>query len=34
MNPERFIASRLDEENPQFSPDGKRIAFASNRDGG
>jgi Tol biopolymer transport system component len=29
--PQGFLPSTLDERNPQFSPDGKRIAFESNR---
>ncbi len=29
----RFISSSLDEATPQFSPDGRRIVFASNRAG-
>lgn len=33
-HPERFISSSLTEYNPQFSPDGKRIVFQSNRAGG
>ncbi|MEK7403663.1 MAG: protein kinase [Acidobacteriota bacterium] len=32
--PARFISSTLNDSNPQFSPDGTRIAFVSNRDGG
>jgi len=28
-----FLASTRDEGNPQFSPDGKRVVFASNRSG-
>ena len=31
--PERFISSTRDETNPQFSPDGKKVAFSSNRSG-
>ena len=31
--PERFISSTRDESNPQFSPDGKRVAFSSKRSG-
>jgi Tol biopolymer transport system component len=30
----KFISSSLNEHNPQFSPDGSRIAFVSNRSGG
>jgi Tol biopolymer transport system component/predicted Ser/Thr protein kinase len=33
-HPERFISSSLTEYSPQFSPDGKRIVFQSNRAGG
>jgi Tol biopolymer transport system component len=29
--PQTFLSSTLDERNPQFSPDGTRIAFESNR---
>jgi len=32
--PERFISSSLIDTNPQFSPDGKKIVFGSNRSGG
>jgi Tol biopolymer transport system component/tRNA A-37 threonylcarbamoyl transferase component Bud32 len=32
-DPEPFIVSSLDEGNPQFSPDGSRIAFSSSRSG-
>jgi eukaryotic-like serine/threonine-protein kinase len=28
---ERYLSSSLDDRNPQFSPDGKKIAFASSR---
>jgi len=31
---EPFLVSSLTEDNPQFSPDGSRIAFESNRGGG
>ena len=31
--PERFIFSTRDETNPQISPDGKKVAFSSNRSG-
>lgn len=31
--PFKFIASTQDEEEPQFSPDGKKIAFSSSRSG-
>jgi len=31
--PRRFIASTLTDTNPEYSPDGKRVAFASNRSG-
>jgi Tol biopolymer transport system component len=31
--PTRFIASTRDESNPQYSPDGKKIAFESDRSG-
>lgn len=31
--PARFIFSTLQDSSPQFSPDGRRIAFASNRSG-
>jgi Tol biopolymer transport system component/DNA-binding winged helix-turn-helix (wHTH) protein len=31
--PERFIASTMQEEGPQYSPDGKRIVFQSTRSG-
>jgi Tol biopolymer transport system component/predicted Ser/Thr protein kinase len=31
--PRRFIASTRDDENPQYSPDGERIVFVSNRSG-
>jgi len=30
---ERFISSTWDDSNPQFSPDGKRVAFSSKRSG-
>jgi serine/threonine protein kinase len=33
-HPDRFLSSSLNEINPQFSPDGKRIAFQSSRGGG
>ncbi len=32
--PVKFISSSLNETNPDFSPDGNRIAFVSNRSGG
>jgi Periplasmic component of the Tol biopolymer transport system len=32
-SPTKFIASTLDDANPQYSPDGERIVFASNRSG-
>ena len=31
--PEKFITSSMSEEGPQYSPDGKRIAFQSTRSG-
>src|SRR6476661_7406093 len=33
VEPEQFIASTRTEDSPQYSPDGKRIAFSSTRSG-
>jgi dipeptidyl aminopeptidase/acylaminoacyl peptidase len=33
VNSVRFVPSELSQKNPQYSPDGKRIAFESNRSG-
>jgi Tol biopolymer transport system component/DNA-binding winged helix-turn-helix (wHTH) protein len=32
-SPKPFVSSRRDENSPQYSPDGRRVVFASNRSG-